>query len=873
MHSPISRSEKSASRVRNAAPCLAGGVAALTAAALYSPAFAEDQIVAVALPTARVVGSTPIDSIGVPLSQFPANAQRVSAKDAREQRSSTLADLLNDNLGQVSISNGSGNPYQNDINYRGFQVSSLLGVPIGVSVYFDGVRMNEPFGSIVNWDLIPMNAMSSVNILPGSNPMFGLNTLGGALVVNTKNGKDNAGTSIEALGGSFGRRALSFETGIVDKAHSTDYFVAGNFDRQDGFRDHSGSNVKQLYGKARWHGNDGATQLELSAALADTSLSGTQSLPMDMMANRGAAYTWPDTISNRMALLNLKGSHWLNDTNQLAGSVYYRKASLHNVNSNAQLDDGCFNDDGSLATTAAGGTTTYKCANKAPNGTAVNAVTGANALALGYGRWTNAINTSVVDSATHEDTVGTSLQWSNFSQLAGHDNTFTFGGAFDHSRITYDQTTYLARLINYQTVVSPNQTYGFTANGSAPSTSNPALFTGSNVIGAVNLSSNVNNFSLYFTDTLSVTEKLSVTASGSFNYTTLNQGGANNKYLNEDGGYSWTDQVSGVSYYNPGYANAYRYSNAGSGAATAPNGVPPGAVAGPETNSLAGSHRYRRFNPALGFNYDLGAGQGIFGSYSESMRAPTSIELSCADPNSPCSLPTGFNGDPDLKAVGAKTIEFGGRGKLGKSTYWSAAVYDSRLSNDIQFIATSNTYGYFANVSKTERRGMELGASTKIDKWSLSANFGYVDAIYKSAFTTASGQHVVSGNKIPGIPAKTLKLGASYAFSPNLSMGGNVILVSKQIAHGNESNADPNGEVPGYGLVNLNLHSKPTKHLEISAYISNLFNKRYSTYGLSGMRSIYTLATQQFMTPASPRAIWIGLTYSFGGKTAGADAD
>jgi outer membrane receptor protein involved in Fe transport len=132
---------------------------------------------------------------------------------------------------------------------------------------------------------------------------------------------------------------------------------------------------------------------------------------------------------------------------------------------------------------------------------------------------------------------------------------------------------------------------------------------------------------------------------------------------------------------------------------------------------------------------------------------------------------------------------------------------------------------------------------------------------------------VVSGNKIPGIPAKTLKLGASYTFSPNLSMGGNVILVSKQIAHGNESNADPNGQVAGYGLVNLNLHYKPTSNLEISAYISNLFNKRYSTYGLSGMRSIYTLATQQFMTPAPPRAIWIGLTYSFGGKASSADKD
>lgn len=861
------------SRLCKAAPRLSGVVLALAAAGLHSPAWAEEQLVAVALPAAEVVGATPIDGIGVPLSQFPANAQRISGKDVREQRASNLADVLNENLGQVSVSNGSGNPYQNDVNYRGFQVSSLLGVPIGLSVYFDGVRVNEPFGSIVNWDLIPMNAVSSVNILPGSNPMFGLNTLGGALVVNTKNGKDHPGTSIDVLGGSFGRKALSFETGGVDASHGVDYFAAGNFDKQNGFRDHSGSEVKQLYGKVRWRGNEGATQLELSGALADTSLSGTQSLPMDMMSNRSAAYTWPDTISNRMALLNLKGSHWLNDDNQIAGSVYYRKASLRNVNSNAELDDGCFNDDGTLATSTTGGVTAYRCANRAPNGTAANAVTGANALALGYGRWTSAINTSVVDSATHEDTVGSSIQWSNFDKLAGHKNAFTLGAAFDHTRITYDQTTYLARLINYETVVTPNQQYGFTGNGLAPSASNPASFTGSNVIGAVNLSSSVNNFSAYFTDTFSVTKRLSVTASGSFNYTTLNQGGANRRYLNEDGGYAWTDDVSGVSYYNPDYVNAYRYANTGSGAASAPNGIPAGAVAGPETNSLAGSHHYHRFNPALGFNYDLGGGQGIFGNYSESMRAPTSIELSCADPNSPCSLPTGFNGDPDLKAVVAKTIELGGRGKIGQSTYWSASFYDSRLSDDIQFIATSNTYGYFANVGRTQRRGFELGASTKLDKWTLSANFGYVDAVYKSAFTTATGQHVVSGNRIPGIPNKTLKLGASYAFSPSLSVGGSVILVGKQVAHGNESNTDPNGTVAGYGVVNLNLHYKPTKHLEISAYINNLFNKRYSTYGLSGITSIYTLTTQQFVTPAPPRAIWIGLTYSFGGKASGADKD
>ena len=98
------------------------------------------------------------------------------------------------------------------------------------------------------------------------------------------------------------------------------------------------------------------------------------------------------------------------------------------------------------------------------------------------------------------------------------------------------------------------------------------------------------------------------------------------------------------------------------------------------------------------------------------MRAPTSIELSCANPNSPCALPTGFNGDPDLKAVTARTFELGARGRLFGKVAWNAAVYDSRLRNDIQFIATSTTFGYFFNVGDTERRGVELGAQAQFGK-------------------------------------------------------------------------------------------------------------------------------------------------------------
>ena len=138
-----------------------------------------------------------------------------------------------------------------------------------------------------------MNAISTVNVLPGSNPIFGLNALGGTLVVNTRTGQDSPGFAVSLLGGSFGRRAATFEAGGADAGSGLDYFAAGNWDKQDGFRDFSGSEVKQMYGKARWHGPGDKTLVELSGAYADTVLDGTQALPLDVLSTPKAAYTRP----------------------------------------------------------------------------------------------------------------------------------------------------------------------------------------------------------------------------------------------------------------------------------------------------------------------------------------------------------------------------------------------------------------------------------------------------------------------------------------------------------------------------------------------------------------------------------------------------
>lgn len=821
--------------------------AALALAGLAaSPAQAQSGAAGVG--TVEVVGQTLLDGVGVPLSEVPALVQSLHAADIAAQNPGNLADLLNQNLGALSVSNGTGNPYQNDVNYRGFQATSLLGAPVGLSVYLDGVRMNEPFGALVNWDLIPMNAVSSLHVLPGSNPMFGLNTLGGALVVNTQNGKDHPGTELTALGGAFGRRALRLETGGADAARGTDYFLAANWDRQNGYRDHSGSQVQQLYGKTRWEGEGKRTRLALSMALADSALSGTQALPEDMMGNPRAAYTWPDKARNHMGFLSLKGSHQIGDEQQLSGQIYHRQSRAHNFNSNAELDDGC---------------SASSCANAAPNGTATNAVTNANALALGYGRWTSAINSSVVESSTRQNTTGAALQWAHLGDWLGKGNSFTLGASLAQSRIRYGQSSYLAQLVDYQTVVTPNLNYGFTANGLPPSLANLPSFGGSNLLRGVALDSTTRDLSLYFTDTLQLTRRLHLTASGSFNHSTIHQSGASDQYLNVDGGYKWTDDVSGVTYYNPAYLGSYK-SNGLSSAI----GVPAGAVAGPQTHSLDGAHRYHRFNPALGLNYQLNDSTGLFGSYSEALRAPTSVELSCANPQSPCALPTGFNGDPELQAVVAKTLELGGRGKLGAQASWTAAVYESHLSNDIQFIAAPNstTYGYFANVGSTLRRGLDLGVQGRLQQLSVSAQLGLVDALYHSGFITNAGQTVVSGNRIPGIARSSLKLRASYAASPDWRVGASLIAVGGQYAHGNESNTDPQGKVAGYSTVHLDAQWQWAPGVKLFANVNNLLDKRYASYGLSGVTSIYTQVQQQFQTPAAPRSLWLGLSYSFGGK-------
>ena len=138
-------------------------------------------------------------------------------------------------------SSPSGNDFQPDLSFRGFTASPLLGTPQGLSVFQDGVRINEAFADVVHWDLLPQNAIASMQLLPGSNPIFGFNTLGGALALNMKDGFRYGGAGVEAYAGSFGRTFLAADAGGTQGPIG--YFVAGEALEEQGWRDHSRTRI------------------------------------------------------------------------------------------------------------------------------------------------------------------------------------------------------------------------------------------------------------------------------------------------------------------------------------------------------------------------------------------------------------------------------------------------------------------------------------------------------------------------------------------------------------------------------------------------------------------------------------------------------
>jgi iron complex outermembrane recepter protein len=712
-----------------------------------------------------VIGTTPLLGLGTPLAQVPANVQTVRASDLDRQHRATLTDYFEKNLPSVDINEAQGNPYQVDVNYRGFTASPLVGTPQGLSVFLDGVRVNEPFGDIVNWDLIPEAAIDTIQLIPGSNPTYGLNTLGGALAISTKNGKKNGGGDAEVTAGSWGRKTAQIEQGGTIGSN-LDYYFTANAQNDNGWADHNSSRVRQAFGKLRY--TDADTTLSLSAGGADNTLSGSQTIPRSFLGNPGGAYTFPDTNRNSVGYLTLSGERTISDTVELSGNLYYRHYRNRNLSSNTNRNFGEIDPDTGL----------------------VNTLQGTNQ-----------------DSVLTTDSYGGSLQLTLLGKLGGMDNQLAMGLAADIANSRFTTST---------------QDAVFTDSRAAIGIGDFALQTDAKTRSA--------NYGVYFTDTLSLTKQWALTFSGRYNWSSA--------------------QIADVTGTQP---------------------------------LLNGRHLFSRFNPAVGINWNPTPTFTAYATYNEGMRSPTAIELACADPNAPCSLPNDFLADPALNPVVSKTFEIGARGRIGSSTTWSAAAYSTTLVDDIQFIGTAgSSQGFFQNVGRTRRQGIELAGRTKFGPLAVGANYSFVDATYRTSWTEQSPANssadaagditVKRGDHIPGIPAHTVKLRLDYSATPKWDIGANLTYRGSFFARGDENNEDVNGKLAGYFLIDLDTTYHVTKQLEVFARVSNLLDKQYASFGVLG-QNVFTgpnrtfdganPVNEQFVGVGAPRSFWLGLRYAW----------
>lgn len=289
-----------------------------------------------------MVGVTPIHGSGLPVVKVPANVQIFTTAELPPPAPIDVPSLLAAHALSVQLSEVQGGIFQPDLLFRGFSASPLLGASEGLAIYQDGVRLNEPFGDTVLWDALPTPAIASLNLLPGSNPLFGLNALGGALSIRTKDGFDYAGRSVRLTTGSFGRHAVEAEAGGHNA--SLAWYVAGTLMNEDGWRDFSPSTVRRFFGDLAWRGATSAINVSLTAASNDLTGNGAAP-PVLLSQDRAAVFTYPDETANDSVLLTVNARRQLSARAVLEGVAYVRRSAIDTFNGDAADDDDDDDDD------------------------------------------------------------------------------------------------------------------------------------------------------------------------------------------------------------------------------------------------------------------------------------------------------------------------------------------------------------------------------------------------------------------------------------------------------------------------------------------------------------------------------------------------
>ncbi len=686
------------------------------------------------LPEVNVIAPSPLIGSGIDRDAVPAETHVLDRNDLTRQGTADLLGALNQQIGGVSLDSASGNPFQPSLFYHGFAASPLQGTPQGLAVYVNGMRFNQPFGDTVDWDLIPNIAIDRMN-LEGSNPVFGLNALGGSLNVLMKNGFTYHGFEADLSGGSFGQVQGEFQYG--KQVGNAAAYAAGTILHQGGWRDLQSSNLQNFYGDVGWRG--ARAEMHVNLSLSHSVLNGPGTSPVELLAvDRAAQFTAPNQISNQYASVSLSGNADVTDTTSLQTLVYYRYLLQRVNNGNAPNDTPCDDDPGFLCTEKGVPSTTRG------GGAIPDFLSGGPYSELDL-------------QTTNTNAYGTALQATNTDDVFGLKNHVVAGFSFDGAQNEFSATSLIGGLTPLDRVfIGPGVVID------EPGVNQP-----------VRVGISDATYGVYLADTLNLTPRLALTLSGRFNAALIN--------LTDQGG----DGLSGnhsYNHFNPAAGMTYRVTpwlTAYAGYATANRAPTPAELscAGPQNScSLA---NFFVGDPDLKQVVAHTVEAGVRGSFAPAAGARLTYNLGLFRTNL----------DDDISFINSETVGRAFFANVGqtrrqgidaslrlKTDRWLAYLAYSYIGATFQsgFVeAGGNNPAADADGNLTVRPGnrlpgipahqLKFGAYYKItDKWTVGA-----------VGIAASGAYLFGdeANLTPKLPAYfTLSLSTSYQLTDHIQL-------------------------------------------------------------------------------------------------------
>lgn len=698
----------------------------------------------------------------------------------------------------VTLQDAQGNPWQPVLVYRGQTASGAQGQSQGLAAYLDGARFNLPFGDTVSLDLVPDAALRSVQLLDSS-PVYGLNALGGALVLETATGRSDPGLSGAASAGAYGAADLSMAGGGMAGRWSG--FAALQLRGERGWRDFSTSRLASGYADVGLDGSQAG--IHAKAVLASTGLTGNGVSPVELLAvRRASVFTFPDRTENRFLRFSLHPWADLAPRTRLQASIYGQWQRSRALNGDAADIEPCEDAPGLLCleTETDGEEDAETLTDRL--GRPIAAQPGDPVYAV--------LNRGEVRSRA----LGFLAQITDRRPLFGGTHVMTVGTSLDYGSSEFAASTQLGRL---------GPTRGVTAAG-------PEISQASAAIAPVSVATRNVYSGVFVAETLPLGPDLSVEAGLRFNHA----------FIRLD------DRLG---------------------------------------DALNGRHTFRRINPGIELDWQAAPGLSLRAGYAETNRTPTPAELSCADPEAPCSLANFFIADPPLRQVVARTFELGASGRWkgqGWTFDWLLSAYRAENRDEIRRVASGvRGRAYFANLGETRRQGIEFSLTAQMGGLRVAAAYAFSDATNRTAVTLASPGNpaaaadgtiaVMPGDRLPGVPRHSANLNLDYEMRAGswrrVRFGAGLSTQAGQVLLGDESNRAP--LVPGFLIADVRASIEVVSEVFVFGEVRNLSGRAYASIGTFGEIGEVPLAEApvasdpRFYGPGAPRRWTFGVRRSF----------